>query len=127
MRLLGHLLMIGDMEVSHTWPKRFQYVIFVSKYKQNALMEPLFHLNHGYACSSGRKLSMPGLRYTTLESLIFDSWYRQDSYLRHTQMSTIQQHFLGTSENLLHFWETTMCSFHWMTNIESKWVSQDFQ
>ena len=87
-------VMIGDMEVSHTWPKRFQYVIFVSKYKQNALMEePLFYLNHGYACSSGRKLSMPGLRYTTLEGLMFDSWYRPDSFLRHTQMSTMQQNF----------------------------------
>ena len=61
--------------MSHTWPKRFQYVIFVSKYKQNALMEPLFHLNHGYACSSGRKLSMPGRRYTTLESLMFDKHF----------------------------------------------------
>lgn len=32
-------------------------------------MEPIFHLNHGYGCSFGQKLSMPGQRCTTLKNV----------------------------------------------------------
>ena len=92
MRLLSHLLTIRDLEVLHAWPKQFQYVVFVSKCKQDALMKPLFHLNHGYACSSSRRLNMPSWRYTTPASLMFDSWYRWDNFVRHTRTPTMQPH-----------------------------------
>ena len=36
------------------------------------------------------------------------------------------QHSLGTSENLLCYGETIVCSFHWMTNTKSRCLSLDF-